>query len=67
MKSVYKVAAVVSIFGVIGDLIESKMKRELNIKDSGGILPGHGGLLDRFDSFVFIVLILHIMIQLGLI
>lgn len=46
------IAAICAIFGTTGDLLESKMKRLANVKDSGSFMPGHGGFLDRFDSFL---------------
>jgi phosphatidate cytidylyltransferase len=46
---------VVGIVAPVGDLFESMVKRDLNIKDSGSVLKGHGGLLDRFDALLLVL------------
>ena len=48
-------AIVMNVTGVYGDLFESQWKRVTGFKDSGTIIPGHGGLLDRFDSAIFAI------------
>jgi phosphatidate cytidylyltransferase len=57
------IALIVSVFGTIGDLIESKFKRIAGVKDSGSIMPGHGGILDRLDSVIFVAPIIFLFYQ----
>ena len=49
------IGGIVAVFGTLGDLIESMLKRSVGVKDSGNFMPGHGGFLDRFDAFIFAI------------
>ncbi|HQW68281.1 MAG TPA: phosphatidate cytidylyltransferase, partial [Flavobacterium sp.] len=57
------IAILASVFGTLGDLVESKFKRIANVKDSGNIMPGHGGVLDRLDSIIFVAPIVYLFYQ----
>lgn len=59
LVTILGVALLLSIWGQMGDLVESALKRYYGVKDSGRILPGHGGILDRFDSLLFVLPMLH--------
>lgn len=54
------VGLLVSVFGPLGDLVESQLKRTFGVKDSGNIIPGHGGILDRLDSFIICVPVVYL-------
>lgn len=58
--SILLIATFISMIGQIGDLVASAMKRQYEIKDFGNIFPGHGGVLDRLDSFLFVLLVLYV-------
>lgn len=61
---IFLITLVLTIFAQLGDLVASLIKREYDIKDYGNILPGHGGILDRFDSSIMVFMVLSIILTL---
>jgi phosphatidate cytidylyltransferase len=59
------ISAISSIAGIFGDLFQSKLKRMAGVKDSGNLLPGHGGFLDRFDSLLVAIPVVWLMFMLA--
>lgn len=60
------VAVIISVLGTAGDLFESRLKRSAGVKDSGNLMPGHGGLLDRFDGILLSIPIVHFISEYGI-
>jgi len=60
------IGSLVSIFGVLGDLIASMFKRQTGVKDTGNIIPGHGGIIDRLDSIIFAAPFIYLYLKITL-
>ncbi len=59
------ISLIVAVCAPIGDIVESKLKRSFNAKDSGKLIPGHGGFLDRLDSFIFVIPMVYLYLLLN--
>lgn len=62
----FLIVILLSIAGQFGDLVESSIKRHYNVKDSGKIIPGHGGMFDRFDSLLFVLNVVRLLLDFGI-
>jgi len=63
LSNLIVISLIASVLGTTGDLVESKFKRQVKIKDSGNIMPGHGGILDRLDSLLFVAPFVYLYIH----
>ena len=63
MQDAVVIGVIVGVFGQLGDLVESRFKRDAGVKDSSSLIPGHGGVYDRFDSLVFVAPIVYLYID----